>query len=61
MDTFFYKKLDQLFLRLGDGSRRSRGLLEASNTRTLLLAAELIKYNGGVLDALFEVITEKTW
>lgn len=61
LDTYFYKQLDRLFLRIGDGAKTGRGVLTASNTRTLLLAVELIEYYGGQPDTLYEVITLKEW
>lgn len=61
LDTHFYKQLDYLFLRLEDGSKRARGVLEATNTRTLILAADLILYYGGVPKVLYEVTTLREW
>jgi hypothetical protein len=61
LDSYFYKQLDRLFSRIGDGVRVSRGLLSASNTKTLILAAEVIEYYGGQPDKLYEVTTLRDW
>lgn len=57
LDAYFYKQLKYLFLRLDDGFQRARGVLEANNTRTLILAADLIKHYNGKPEVLFEVTT----